>query len=186
MPKSHPVAAVLLAACFANPAAAFILGGSICGGSLEGAFVKLTPSAELRVGQDTFQDGNLYAFDESQNILIEAEIAVEIGPRGRVIPAGSVVASHYIFFDPAFGAIQRGYVDFDAPVLGVAASQRTMSATDYLADTEVEYLNPGLRGLEWDDQVWIDPALPNRVHMSWTASTPGDYIRVFTAQSPGV
>ena len=53
--------------------------------------------------------------------------------------------------------MQVGYVDFDAMILGVAVTQFTMGATDFLANTKVTYLNPELRGLEQGDYAWIDP-----------------------------
>lgn len=181
-------AAALLAAGILAPTvgAAFTVGGGIERSSEAGEFVRLEASSDLVVGEDTFDDANLYAFDEDQNILLDRDLAVDIGGLSRVIPAGTVVASHYVFFDPAWGAFQTGYVEFDAPILGVATSQETLKASDFLANTGVVYLNPVLRGLEWEDRVWIDPDDPYRVRVSWLASSPGDYIRVFTARSPGV
>ncbi|MEM8754322.1 MAG: hypothetical protein AAGF90_15200, partial [Pseudomonadota bacterium] len=96
------------AAAIAAPAEALIVGGAVTGGSSPGGFVKLEPSSALRVGEDTFEDENLYGFDESQNILTDRPIRVEVGPANGVIPEGLVVASHYVFFDPRFGSIQRG------------------------------------------------------------------------------
>lgn len=151
-----------------------------------GRFVKLDPATRFAVGADTFQDINLYAFDEDQNILLEEDIRVDIGPSGRIIPAGTIVASHYVFFDPGFAEAQRGSVSFDSVILGVAAQADTMKATDFLANTDVLYLNPVLRGLENSDAVWIDPDDPFRLHVSWVASSPGDYVRVFTSRSPGM
>ena len=165
-------------------AGAVVLDGKVTGGA--GVFVRLEAGPEITVGRDTFESPNLFAFDEDQNITIPDDIRVEIGPPGGVIPRHSVVASHYVFFDPAWGMAQRGWVEFDAPILGVATSVWTMQATDFLANTKITYLNPGLRGLEWEDAVWIDPDNPFRLWVSWAASTPGDYIRVFTARSPGV
>ena len=102
-----------------------------------------------------------------------------------MIAAGTVVASHYVFFDSIRG-VQIGYVDFDAMILGVAVTRLTMGATDFLANTKVTYLNPELRGLEPGDYAWIDPEDPFRLWVYWAGSSPGDYIRVFTARSPGV
>ena len=118
--------------------------------------------------------------------LIEP-IRVDIGgdvqaPRGSFIPAGTIVASHYVFFDSLDG-IHYGHVDFDAPILGIATFQDTMAATDFLANTNVTYLSLELRGLERGDEVWIDADDPHRLYVYWAGSSPGDYIRVFTAQS---
>ena len=57
-----------------------------------------------------------------------------------------------------------------------------MQATDYLANTGVNYLNPGLRGLEAGDVVSF---AGTQLTIDFTASSPGDYVRVLTAFSPG-
>jgi hypothetical protein len=101
------------------------------------------------------------------------------------VPAGTEVASHYIFFDPGPSTKALGYVDFDADILAVITSTGTLAASDYLANTGVNYLNPGLRGLEAGDSATIDPSRPYRLLIDLTASSPGDYIRVLTAHSPG-
>ncbi|MEM8741259.1 MAG: hypothetical protein AAGE13_07145 [Pseudomonadota bacterium] len=183
----------LIAALFgivsAMPAAAFILDGAVTGGSQPGAFAKLDPDQARPVGNDTFQDPGLYGFDEDQNIRLDRDIRVDIAagsPYGAVIPAGTIVASHYVFFDPAGVAWQQGWVEFDAPILGVATSVWTLQATDFLANTAITYLNPGFRGLEGEDRVWIDAENPFQLNVDWLAWSPGDYIRVFTARSPGV
>ena len=80
--------------------------------------------------------------------------------------------------------IQYGYVDFDAPILGISAQRNTMGATDFLANTSVTYIGEELRGLEDGDEVWVDENLPTRLWVYWAGSSPGDYIRVFTERSP--
>lgn len=184
----HP-APFALAVLIAAPADAYVLGGAVERQTGQGAFQKLDPDEAFAVGQDTFESDNLFAFDEDQNIVLDRDIRVDIGGdgggHGGVIRKGVIVASHYVFFDSRHGA-QYGYVDFDSPILGVAVTERTMAATDFLANTAVTYLSPSLRGLEWGDSVWIDRDDPFRLRVYWTASSPGDYIRVFTAKSPGV
>ena len=151
------------------PAAATVMEGQIVRQNGQGKFVKLDPKTSFDVGAD-------------QNITLELPIRVDIGGEFGGIPAGSVVASHYVFFDSIAG-IQIGYVDFDAPVLGVAAFQDTMAATDFLANTDINCISTELRGLERGDIVWIDEIDPKRIWVYWAGSSPGDYIRVFTAQS---
>ncbi len=132
------------------------------------------------MGNDNFQSPNLYGFDEDQNILLAAPLAVDVGT--SPIPAGSIVASHYIFFDP--GPAQRviGTVDFDSDVLAVITSTGLLAASDFLANTGVNYLNPGQRGLEPGDSVTISG--PRQILFDTTASSPGDYVRVLTTFSP--
>jgi len=171
-------------AIFALPAAATVLGGKIERQIGNGKFVILDTDVPFDVGFDTFDDDNLYAFDEDQNIVLTEAIKVDIGGEDGEIAAGMTVASHYVFFD-SFDGLQFGYVDFDAPILGIAALTTSMAATDFLANTNVNYISTELRGLEQGDQVWIDPERPDRLWLYWAGSSPGDYIRVFTKLSPG-
>lgn len=94
------------------------------------------------------------------------------------IPAGTIVASHYVFFDPGPSEHVIGTVDFDADILGIT----DLAASDSLANTGVNYLNPGARGLEAGDSVTISG--PRQILFDTFASSPGDYVRVLTAFSP--
>ena len=142
------------------------------------------------VGNDTFQNTNLYGFDEGQNINITTDLNVDDvanglggGSGAGVLSAGTVVASHYIFFDPAASASQIGFVNFDSDILGILSSTTNLSNSDFLINTGVTYLNPAMRGLEAGDSVTITGL--RQITVDWTASTPGDYVRVLTAYSPG-
>ena len=168
----------------APAAQAIVLEGDVLRQNGTGTFVKLDPDDLFVVGQDNFDDDNLYAFDEDQNIVLSEPIRVDIGGQNGVIPAGTTVASHYVFFDSIAGT-QMGFVYFDAPILGIAALEGTMAATDFLANTEVVYIGTELRGLEPGDTVWIDEEDPHRLWVYWAGSSPGDYIRVFTEKSLG-
>ena len=169
----------------AAPANAVVVTGAVTGGqaaSLGGVFEELNVASGFSVGQNTFDIPNLYAFDEDQNITIPSEIEVDIGTSPM---AGEVVASHYVFFDPPSTVTQTGYVDFDADIYGVATSTSLLAASDFLVASDVTYLNPGARGLEGGDSVSIDPDNPQRLRVDWFAGSPGDYVRVFTRESPG-
>ena len=168
------------------PVGAVVIDGQIMRQSGDGRFIKLETDTPFAVGHDTFDTNHLYAFDEDQNITLDRPVRIDID-RDRavgVLEAGTVVASHYVFFDSLNG-IHIGYVDFDAPILGVAAFQDTMAATDFLANTSVTYISTELRGLERGDYVWIDEDDPHRLWVYWAGSSPGDYVRVFTERSPG-
>jgi len=173
----------------AVPVHATIVGGAVTGGSalgLGGVFVNLTvpfssSSPTNTVGEDNFQNPNLYGFNEEQNIVLTSTVTVDIGTSPT---AGQEVASHYIFFDPlSTGTSQPGYVLFDADIYGIATSTANMNASDFLANTGVNYLNPTLRGLESGDFVSIDGSDAKRLNVNWTAASPGDYVRVFTMHS---
>jgi hypothetical protein len=180
---------VLFVPLVAGPASATILAGSVSGGTAQtagGTFVKLGiplgnpfgPSNS--VGNDTFQNPNLYGFDEDQNIVLAAPLAVDVGT--GPLPIGTTVASHYVFFDPGPTQTMVGRVTFDAPVLAILTSTDRLAASDFLANTGVNYLNPGMRGLEVGDSVTISGT--NEILFATSASSPGDYVRVLTAFSP--
>ncbi len=177
---------------------ATIESGEVLGGeSLAegGSFIKLEvpfdeSDPDNTVGDDTFQNPNLYGFDEGQNIEITIDIAVDIladgsgGEAGSgILPAGTTVASHYVFFDPAGTTSQFGTVSFDSDILAVLTSTETLEASDFLINNGVNYLNPSLRGLESGDVVSISGL--RDITVDWVASTPGDYVRVLTEFSPG-
>ena len=172
--------ALLCGLSYSLPAAADIIGGGLWQQAGQGRFVILDPGAGFAVGADTFDDDNLYAFPEVQGIALGADLAVEIGT--GPIPAGTPVDSHYVFFDSVDGH-HFGFVQFDAPILGVATSQASMAATDRFGHPDITYLSPSLRGLETGDEVWIDADDPTRLLVLWAGSSPGDYIRVFTLAS---
>jgi len=183
------LAVALLAATMSVPAAATIIGGTVTGGTAKtdgGIFVKLTVPLSNpfgprdSVGNDTFQSPNLFGFDEDQNILLTAPLTVDLG--SSPIPAGTTLASHYIFFDPGPGLEVIGTVDFDSDVLAIVTSTTTLADSDFLANTGVTYLNPGERGLEAGDSVTISG--PRQILFDTFASSPGDYVRVLTQFSP--
>lgn len=165
--------------------------GAVVGGGITqqsdptSSFIRLDldETGPFAIGDDTVERPHLYAFDEDQNIVLDRALQVDVG---QDVPAGQVVASHYVFFDPLWGTIVSGWVDFDAPIIGIATSRGTLIASDDLQNNAVTYLSPGLRGLEWQDRVRIDPDDPNRLRVAFQASSPGDYIRVFTMFSPAV
>ena len=166
------------------------MGGAVTGGSAfaaGGAFFELTVpllnplGPPNSVGNDTFQLPNLYAFDEDQNIRLLAPLAMDVG---GVLPAGTVVASHYVFFDPDQVQTILGTVNFSSQVLGIISSTGLLFASDFLANTGVNYLNPGARGLEVGDSVTI--SFTDQILFDTSASTPGDYVRIITARAPDV
>ncbi|MEZ5892936.1 MAG: VPLPA-CTERM sorting domain-containing protein [Parvularculaceae bacterium] len=160
------------------PAHATIVGGDITGGTSTGSFVELTvPFTESNpdntVGNNTFQDPNLYAFNEG-TFVVAADLALDFG--GLI--AGETVQSHYVFFDPAGTTSVEGYVDFAGDIIAVAVNLAALTASDIYGAPSVMYLSPALRGLEPGDTVALDGL--KRLLIDWTASTPGDFIRVFT------
>ncbi len=190
--KLRLIAVLGLVGLFSSQASATIVSGVVTSGS--GSFVKLTTpftesTPDNTVGSNTFQNTNLYGFDEGQNIAITADINVDIladgmgGSSGAgAVLSGNTVASHYIFFDPAGSASQVGRVQFDSDIFAIITSTGNLAASDFLINNMVTYLNPTLRGLETGDNVFISGI--REITVNWTASSPGDYVRVLTAFSP--
>ncbi|MBL8220573.1 MAG: PEP-CTERM sorting domain-containing protein [Bryobacterales bacterium] len=172
----------------AVPASATITGGSINSGAAGATFIKLNvpftqSNPDNTVGNNTFQSIHLYGFDEDQNIVLAAPLTVDVVPSGPLtLPTGTTVASHYIFFDPAGTTSIDGFVNFDSDIVAIITSLNNLTGSDFLANTGVTYLSPGLRGLESGDSVTISGA--RQIRFDTTASTPGDYVRVLTAYSP--
>jgi len=187
---------------------ATIIGGAVTGGTAQGAggvFQKLTPplgnpfGPANSVGNDTFQSPNLFGFDEDQNVqVVTGPLAYDLtvggtiggpgnppGPNPGSLAVGTVVASHYIFFDPGPTTSIEGYVEFDSDIIAVIVTTQNLFDSDYLANTGVNYLNPSARGLELNNQDFIVSVTNRRIDIDFYASTPGDYIRVLTAYSPG-
>jgi len=176
-----------LALLVAVPADATIIAGGVANGAANGGrFIKLTVplsnplGAPNSVGQDNFNQPNLYGFDEDQNIFLKENLRTDVGK--NPIPAGTTVASHYVFFDPGPAQEMLGIVEFDSHVLAIITSTETLAASDFLARTGVHYLSPGARGLEPEDTVFISG--PNEITFHTIASSPGDYVRVLTEFSP--
>lgn len=139
----------------------------------------------------------IQAFDEVQNYLLAADLAVD----GGVIAAGTRVSSHLIFLNTADGAthpISHGVgansaaasFSFDGNILGV------MSATDgsqFFASDSILGLATTLypssvrnnRGMEGDptdgltNDDWYS-VLANTITLGMHVTTPGDWVRVVT------
>ncbi|PCJ44678.1 MAG: hypothetical protein COA99_06535 [Moraxellaceae bacterium] len=180
------LAALAFASMAVASANATIIDGRVTAGV--GSFVELSvPFSESdpdnTVGNNTFQDNNLYAFNEGQNILLNNDLAADDvgGGAAGTLLAGTVVASHYVFFDPRASRSQEGWVSFDSNILAIMTKTGTMAASDFLLNNNVDYQNPNARGLESGDSAWFSGST---VYVDWKASTPGDYIRILTAYSP--
>ncbi|MFW2542510.1 hypothetical protein ACN2XU_07700 [Primorskyibacter sp. 2E107] len=180
------ISLIAAAICMASQSPAVVVGGALTGGGAltnGGSFIELTGSSlsGISVGNDNFNDFNVYAFNEDQNITIPSPISVNVGTSPTT---GQIVASHYVLFDPLNTTSAVGYVLFDAEIYGIATSTTNLNNSDFLINNSVTYENPSLRGLEGGDSVTINASNPFRLDFDFTASSPGDYVRVFTMESP--
>ena len=192
--RAARIGALLLTFSSASSNAA-IVGGSARSGSAAlsgGVFDTLAlplpnPSGEPdSVGINNFDSNNFFGFDEAQNIVLTQALEVDLLASTLApgnLASGTSVASHYLFFDPGPSQRMVATVEFDATVLGVITSTANLAASDFLANTGVDYLSHRLRGLEAGDLVAITGA--QQIAIDFQASSPGDYIRVLTALPPG-
>lgn len=157
----------------AGSAHAAVIFGDLTGGSAAtngGVFEELDPAPGFAVGNNNQQSNNLFAFNEQQSVTLTSAVGS--------LAAGTVVNSHYVFFDPGPGRRAIGFVDFDGDILEVLDSRNILNSTDaLLGNANVNYLNPGARGLENNDQFNI---AGNRLNIDFRASSPGDFVRVLT------
>jgi hypothetical protein len=134
----------------AAPVSATIVSGTIDTGPAGGPFVKLDPTAGgFAVGNNDFNLPDLFAFDERQNVVLTTALAADVGLTSVAI--GTIVSSHYIFFDPLKQATVTGSVTFDAPILAIITTRRGLLASNYLGASQVTYHDPALVGLESAD-----------------------------------
>ncbi len=127
------------------------------------------------------------AFNEQQNVLLGANLAVD----GGSIAAGATVSSHMIFLNTPVGAGNASDLQvwtFDGAILGVMSDQSgTMEAasSSILGATGTTY--PGsftCRGMESND--WYQIIGPNQIEVYMQVSEPGDWIRVVTEADPAI
>lgn len=167
------VGALALASTSANAA---IIDGSATNLLGSASFVELSPTAGFTVGKNNQQSNTLFAFNEQQGVKLTDSIGG--------IAAGTLVNSHYVFYDPAGLNVLFGNVTFDSEVLGILTTRSALSATDALLGlSDVNYLNPWNRGLEFLDYAGFSG---NSAHFAFSAGSPGDYVRVLTAATPAV
>jgi hypothetical protein len=162
----------------ATTADAAVTGGAITGGTASpGTFMILTPP--FSVGNNN-QGANttLFAFNEQPNVLLTAPLSLDLG---GTLAAGTRVASHGIVFDPVASRSVVGSVTFDRKVLGIIWLTRELEDTDGLLGLPtITYNSPSARGLEAAERATTSFS-GNTVFLEWTASSPGDNIRVLTA-----
>ena len=157
------------------------LSGIVTGGSAAsdgGTFSQLCEPIGP-VGNNNQQSNDLFAFEEAQDILLDQALDVD-EPPGSTVPAGTLISSYYVAFDPGASKDIIGSITFPSTILGLATSINTLNASDDLGNPTANYLNPSLRGLEPDDFASISG---NTLSVTFSADSPGDYIRVFVAVS---
>lgn len=169
--------ACALVAALASGAQAEIIGGGVTGGTSGGVFEWLAPPPPA-VGPNVIDSPNLIAFNERQDVEILSPLSLS---PSLTLGTGSVVSSHYVFFDPEIGSTMEGTVLFDEPILGIlgAVPELDHSETFFGAPGTI-YSTVSAIGPDPADNVFVSLGDPNRLVFQGGALSPGDHVRVIT------
>ncbi len=132
------------------------------------------------VGDNNININSVFAFDEAQNFTLTSALVID-----RIagsIASGRSIDSHFVVFDPVGSVRVSATITFSRAILGLIITTGNLSASNYLgATTGVTYLNVTETGLELSDRISFSDDFTT---LRWTASNPGDHIRVITAAVP--
>jgi hypothetical protein len=167
--------------------------------------------------QDTGSSPKIHGWDEAQHVTLGSDLYVDINTSGifdsngdlagfqaAKIAAGTVVDSHYLYFDPeAERSVRDVTFTFSGVILGVIVESdrfytRARGFTDYflLSDFLRNPLTPAAnyatahfnnRGLEMGsphDSLAVSISGKTVTIRDFLASSPGDQVRVLTASVP--
>lgn len=106
-----------------------------------------------------------------------------------VIPAGTVVSSHYLYSDPvaSSAALYQGFMDFDQPVIGIIVLRSELNASDWLGAPGTIYADNVARGMEVvSNEFFFLSVSTFRVGFQFNTTSATDDIRVITlVPAPG-
>jgi hypothetical protein len=155
-----PIVAALAAALAAGSATA----AEDPSASLNRAFAEYTGAGPI--GNNNLNTSTFYWMHESSGMWM-----------------GQAVESWFLIWDPGWGSV-RGSIDFDGAILGVMDQRAELIGTAGFNKAGVSYdYSHSAVGLEFGDR--NNTSFSGEVlSFSWTASNPGDHVRVFTAAVP--
>ena len=190
--------ALTLAASFANAG----ITGTVTTvtpdtGTPGGTFQHLgTPPAKVGNNNINVND-TIYAFDEKQSVAFGNAPTVDLG---GIIGTKTLVSSYYVYFDPLRSQRIKASLTFSETILGIYTVKGT---ADYWTNHgSTFHSGTGLMGSQNDfgltnanlyqyvNATGLEAADRSASHLSfsgktltldWTASNPGDHIRVLTA-----
>ncbi len=181
----------LYLSCFVFSAQSTLITIDNCTGAIS---CDITNTPPILVEQNP-NNGILLAWDEVQNYTLTQDLVVdrvfdstasfvEALPNGDfLIKAGTIIASHYLQWDPSPASSNRveATIRLDSQVFAFITADQNLFDSDFLGLASVDYNDFGLRGLEGGDTTTFNG--PD-VDISWFASSPGDWTRLITAYSP--
>jgi hypothetical protein len=183
----------------ASPATAAIIGVSGDGNILDPNVTPVGMTANFF--NDTGDEILVHGWNELQSVELSADITVDITTPGNyfapftsdlaTLPAGTLVSSHLLYFDPQGSAQREATFTFDGEIIGVIVLSDLPGSDHFLASDFLRHplsLAPGAhfdnRGIEFGPEVvTFDPGL-HELTLLLAASSPGDQIRVITAATP--
>jgi hypothetical protein len=187
-----------VAACAGTILWSAAVSASIVG--VSGAVELVAAPADARANAYTWRDG-LRCWDERQNVALEADLfadATEPGLydwytdlTGVVIPAGTIISSHYVHFDsPGSEMVSAaGSLTFSGRIVGVIVSgdysgdsNGRLDQSDALGLGTVYPEHMPYRGLEFEIDRFEITTDRRTLNLSLRISQPGDYLRVFTVE----
>ena len=153
--------------------------------------------------QDTGSSILVHGWDEVKNFTLTSAITVDAVSPGTYdsngdlgtfsIAAGTVVNSHYLYFDPKDPATRTATFTFDGKILGVIAESDLNSPDRFLASDSLRNVNSWYplpfthftnRGLEMGSDEFVISADMKSVTVKLSASNPGDQMRIVTQAVP--
>jgi hypothetical protein len=192
-PVLVPAAATLALLVGVGPAQATIIGVAGAAFATEEANPAYVANAYNNLGANPL----VHWWNELQNVTLGANLnnVLDITSPGAYdapfpsalgdLAAGTVVSSHYLYFDPLNSRRAIATFTFDADILGVAVFTSSLAASDSLRVAGAYPVNPlfSNRGIEATELITLG-ADRRTLIVDLTASTPGDQIRVITAAVP--
>jgi len=155
---------------------------------------------------DPYNITTVFYWSERSGVVLASNLVVSILPPGSyptdstsqstdgslTVPAGTVIDSYMLNFDPQSGSAVADF-SFDKPIVGLITYSGTSAAddhlflSDYLIDAAVPAANIptghyDARGIETTAGDFIHWVSPTEITISLGASSPGDQVRVITAQ----
>jgi hypothetical protein len=173
-------AATLGVAVAATSAAAAIVGTAP-------VFVQVLPAPVSVAPGGLLSDLNLFSFNERQCFPVPGGgVATDSG----VIPAGTLVSSHFLHGQPVTNLLLSGQVLFNGPILGVISTSAGLDATDaaFGAPGTIYPTGQAFRGLEAgqaDAYAIVAGGFGINARMEVPPASFLDQIRVITRCCPG-
>lgn len=164
-----------------------------------GSTAVIAPPASTALGA-LESNTNAWAFNEVQRFTLTAPLAVDATTPGTynsnasltpgVIPAGTIVNSHYIYSDPVGGgqSTYEGFVRFSQPIIGIIVFRAGLNGSDaILGAAGTTYADNAARGLELSANAdrFVITLSQFEVRYNFRTSGATDDIRVLTIPAPG-